>query len=56
MFTVKVILDGFVARLKTRLVSMGYTKIYGVDYPGTFSPVAKMAYVGLFISLTATYN
>ena len=37
-------------------MAKGYTQIYGVDYYDTFSPVAKMTYVRLFISLTATYN
>ena len=33
-----------------------YTQTYGVDYSYTFSPVAKMTYVWLFISLVATHN
>ena len=32
------------------------TQIYGVDYSDTFSLVAKVTYVRLFISLTASYN
>ena len=34
----------------------GYAQTYGVDYFDTFSPVAKMTYVLLFISLAATHN
>ena len=56
VFAIKVNPDGFVARLKTRLVAKGYTQTYDVDYYDTFSPVAKMTYVRLFISLLATYN
>ena len=56
VFAVKVNPDGSVARLKARLVAKGYVQTYGVDYSNTFSPVAKMTYVQLFISLVATHN
>ena len=48
--------DESIARLKARLVAKGYAHTYGVDYFDTFSLVAKMIYVRLFISLAATYN
>ena len=35
-------------------MAKGYAQTYGVDYFDTFSPVAKMTYVRLFISLAAT--
>ena len=56
VFTVKVNPDRSIARLKAHLVAKGYAHTYGMDYFDTFSPVAKMASVRLFISLTATYN
>ena len=56
VFAVKVNPNGSVARLKARLVAKGYAQTYGVDYSDTFSPVAKMTYVRLFISLVATHN
>ena len=56
VFVVKVNPDGSVARLKARLMANGYAQTYGVEYSDTFSPVAKMTFVRLFISLAATYN
>ena len=52
VYTVKVGPDGRVYRLKTRLVAQDYTQIYGCDYGDTFSSVAKIAYVRLFLSMT----
>ena len=56
VLAVKVNPNGSVARLKARLVAKGYDQTYGVDYSNTFSPVAKMTFVRLFISLAATHN
>ena len=56
VFSVKFNLDGSVARLKARLIAKGYARTYGVDYSNTFSPVAKLAFVRLFISLAASYD
>ena len=56
VFIVKVNPNGSVARLKARLVTKGYAQTYGVNYSETFSSVAKLSSVRLFISLAATYN
>ena len=40
-----------IVRLKARLVAKGYAQTYGVDYSDTFSLIAKLAFVRLFISL-----
>ncbi|KAJ9673153.1 hypothetical protein PVL29_026432 [Vitis rotundifolia] len=54
VFAVKVNTDGSVARLKARLVARGYAQTYGVDYSDTFSLVAKLNSVQLFISIVAS--
>ena len=48
--------DGSIVRLKARLDAKGYAQTHGVNYSDTFSLVAKMTSVLLFISLAATYN
>jgi len=45
--------DGTIDRLKAHLVAKGYTQIFGLDYGDTFSPMAKMAFVRLFIAMAA---
>ena len=56
VFVVKFNPDGSVIGLKTRLVVKGYAQTYGVDYFDTFSPIAKLTFVRMFISLTASYD
>ena len=56
VFIVKVNPDGSMARLKARLITKGYAQTYSMDYSNTFSPIAKMTFVRLFISLAATHN
>lgn len=54
VFTIKYKVNGTIKRYKTRLVAKGYTQMYGIDYQETFTPVAKMNFVRVLISLVAT--
>ena len=53
VYTIKIGPDGGVNRLKARLDSKGYTRIYGSDYYDIFSPVAKMASIRLLFFMAA---
>ena len=56
VFVIKFNPDGSVARLKAFLVVKGYTQTYGVDYSDTFSPIAKLISIHLFVSLTTSHD
>ena len=48
---VKYLPDGTVECYKAHLVAMGYTHAYGINYARTFSPVAMIGSIHIFISL-----
>ena len=55
MYTVKYQTDGSVERLKARLVKKGYTQTYSVDYMKTFSLVARLNSVRIFIYVAVNH-
>ncbi|GKG46549.1 retrotransposon protein, putative, ty1-copia subclass, partial [Tanacetum coccineum] len=49
-------MDGKVYIYKTRLVAKGFTQTYGVDYEETFSPIADIRAIRIFIAIEAYYD
>ncbi|PKU83192.1 Retrovirus-related Pol polyprotein from transposon TNT 1-94 [Dendrobium catenatum] len=54
LFRTKLHSDGTVARYKARLVAKGFHQELGVDFHETFSPVAKIQTIRIFIILALT--
>ena len=53
MFIVKIGPDNSINRLKAQLVAKGYTQIFDLNYGDKFSPMAKIAYVRVFLTMAA---
>lgn len=56
VYAVKLGPDSQVDWLKACLVAKGYTKIFGLDYSDIFSPVAKIAFVCVFLSMATIHH
>ena len=47
---------GTVIRNKFRLVTQGYTQVKGVDFDETFTPVARLESIRIFLAITSHLN
>jgi hypothetical protein len=43
--------DGQISRYKARIFSKGFQQVHGIDYDGTFAPVAKMDSIRLALAI-----
>lgn len=53
VYRIKFQCNGDIERFKARLVVLGNKQIEGIDFIETFTPVAKMVTVRVFLSISA---
>eukprot|EP00253_Pinus_taeda_P034347 PITA_34347 len=56
VFKKKTNAEGKVEKYKARLVAKGYSQVPGSDFGDIFSPVAKVTYIRLLLSVVAAFN
>jgi hypothetical protein len=54
VYKIKTQFDGTVDRYKARLVAKGFTQEYGIDYEETFASVARLFFVRILITVSAS--
>ena len=55
-YRTKYALDGSVERQKARLVAKVFSQAEGIDYNETFSPVEKMNFIHIVLSLASSHR
>nr|KYP60098.1 Copia protein [Cajanus cajan] len=56
VYTMKISPNGNIGRYKAHLVAKGYTLIFCLDYGDTYSPVAKITSICLFLAMATTHD
>jgi hypothetical protein len=51
IFKIKYNVDGFMARHKVHLVTIGFTQVEGIDYNETFFPIAQMESIQIMLAV-----
>ena len=56
IFKKKIDMEGNVITYKARLVAKGYHQKQGIDYDGTFSPMAMLKSIRILLAIVAYYD
>jgi hypothetical protein len=56
VFKIKTNANGTIDEYKARFLAMGFSKVQGVDYIKTFSPMVKLNSIKVLIALATKHN